>query len=61
LKQRYEELIEKGVEGLYYLPCDGMLGDDANGTVDGVHPTDLGFFRMAHAFEPVLREILGEK
>ena len=27
-------------------------------TVDGVHPTDIGFLRMADALEPVLREML---
>jgi len=26
--------------------------------VDGTHPTDLGFMRMADALEPVLREAL---
>jgi len=28
-------------------------------TVDGGHPTDLGFLRMADALEPRFREILG--
>ena len=27
-------------------------------TVDGAHPTDIGFLRMADALEPLLREIL---
>ena len=28
-------------------------------TVDGCHPNDIGFLRMADAMEPVLREMLG--
>ena len=34
------------------------IGDDAEGTVDASHPTDLGFMRQADAFEPVLRAVL---
>ena len=43
---------------LYYIPGDGMLGDDAEGATDGSHPSDLGFMRQADAFEPVLRQAL---
>ena len=37
---------------------DFLLGADNEGTVDSSHPTDLGFFRQADAFEQVLRPIL---
>lgn len=60
LKERYETLLKEKVSGLYYLPCDDLLGDDNLGTVDGTHPTDVGFLRQADAMEPVLRKILGE-
>ena len=46
------------VEGLYRLYGKGQLACRENGTVDGVHPTDLGFLTMAEAYEPVLAEIL---
>jgi hypothetical protein len=36
-----------------------LLGDDNEGTVDSSHPTDLGYFRQAEAFEAALRPILG--
>ena len=43
--------------------CDGsaLLGDEdfEECTVDGSHPTDLGFHRMARNLEPVIRGILG--
>ena len=35
-----------------------LLGDDGEGTVDGSHPTDLGFTRQAAEFERVLRPVL---
>lgn len=58
LKKEFALLKEAGVKGLYYLAGEKLLGDDNEGTVDSSHPTDLGFFRQADAFEPVLREIL---
>lgn len=41
--------------------CDGMvlLGDDyGDCTVDGGHPTDLGFQRMAKSLDPVFRTLM---
>lgn len=60
LKREFDRLVADGVPGLTYLPGDPQLGDDTEGTVDGSHPTDLGFFRMADVFEPVLRSVLSE-
>jgi hypothetical protein len=61
LKKAYESLTSAGVKNLHYLPGDGLLGDDGEGTVDGSHPTDLGFMRQADAFEKVLRPLLTDK
>ncbi|MGQ9807029.1 MAG: SGNH/GDSL hydrolase family protein [Armatimonadota bacterium] len=36
-----------------------LLGEDCEDTVDGVHPTDLGFHRLADALEPAIRKALG--
>lgn len=47
-----------GMTGLYRVPCADLLGDDGEATVDGVHPTDVGFLRMASAIAPVLRVLL---
>lgn len=60
LRRSYDRLVGSGVEGLTYLPGDPQLGEDGDGTVDGSHPTDLGFARMADAFEPALRPLLVE-
>ncbi len=65
LKSAYDRLIASGVKNLHYLPGEAQLGEDGEGTVDGSHPTDLGFFRMAEAFgtvlEPILREPAGPR
>jgi len=58
LRRAYEELVGEGVGGLYYVPGEALLGSDGEATVDGTHPTDLGFMRMADALEPVLRRLL---
>jgi hypothetical protein len=59
LKAAYEELKKEGQAKLYYIPGDHLYGDDADGATDGSHASDLGFFRQADIFEPVLREALG--
>jgi len=58
LRKAYENLIAAGVEKLYYLEGDGLLGDDGEGATDGSHPSDLGFQRYADVYEPILRKIL---
>ncbi|MSS71416.1 MAG: hypothetical protein EXS64_07995 [Candidatus Latescibacteria bacterium] len=60
LRQAYENLTAGGGRNLHYLHGDHLLKDDGEGTVDGSHPTDLGFSQMADAFEVALRPILGD-
>jgi lysophospholipase L1-like esterase len=58
LRQASQQMIEAGINGVLYLPCENLLGHDEEATVDGTHPTDLGFMRMAEALEPMLRQAL---
>ncbi|NLN92217.1 MAG: hypothetical protein GX130_02775 [Candidatus Hydrogenedens sp.] len=61
LQESYGTLLgSEYISDLYYLPGNKLLGGDGEATVDGVHPTDLGFQRMADALEPVLRSFLPE-
>lgn len=53
----YAKLLRDKVGGLAYLKADTLLGDDGEATIDGSHPTDLGFMRQADAFEKVLRTL----
>jgi hypothetical protein len=58
LRKAYDRLKAAGVEGVYYLRGDKLLGDDGEATVDGSHPTDLGFLRQAEAFVQALAPLL---
>lgn len=60
LRSAWEKLTSEGVTGLHYLKGDQLLGDDGEGAVDGSHPTDLGFFRQAEAFQAALKPLLGK-
>lgn len=57
-RQAYNNLVNDGVTGLSYVPGDSLLGQDGEDTVDGSHPTDLGFFRQANTLERVLRPLV---
>lgn len=58
LREAYATLQKDKVPHLAYLKADDLLGHDGEGTVDGSHPTDLGFTRQAAEFERVLRPLL---
>jgi lysophospholipase L1-like esterase len=57
LQKIFAELQPKD-KNLHYLAGDGQLGADGEDTVDGSHPTDLGFLRMADEFGKVLAPLV---
>jgi len=58
LKAAYERLQKGGVAGLSYIEGADLLGSDGEGTVDGSHPSDLGFMRQAEIFSRTLAPLL---
>ena len=59
IRQTYENAKANGDQNVYFISGEELMavaGDE--GLVDGCHPTDLGFFSMATAIEPILRSIL---
>jgi lysophospholipase L1-like esterase len=57
-KNLVEERRTNGDKNIYFLDGSTVLGDDYfECTVDGVHPTDLGSFRIAEALYPVILNI----
>lgn len=58
LRQCYSELRAAGFRDLYYIEGDDLLGNDSEGTADGSHPSDLGFWRQAKVFEPIIKQAL---
>jgi GDSL-like Lipase/Acylhydrolase family/N-terminus of Esterase_SGNH_hydro-type len=53
----YAKMQRDKVPYLYYLKADNLLGQDGEATIDGSHPTDLGFMRQATEFQRALRKI----
>jgi GDSL-like Lipase/Acylhydrolase family/N-terminus of Esterase_SGNH_hydro-type len=58
LRRAFENLRKSGTAKLYYKKGDGLIGMDHEGTVDGIHPNDIGMMRMADALFPVLKKLL---
>lgn len=54
-----ERLKQEGDAHIHFYDGSRLLGDDfSECSVDGGHPTDLGFYRMAHTLEPTIRELV---
>lgn len=51
--------ISRTDPNVYLVESAGLLGNDSEATVDGTHPNDLGFMRIADHIEPVLNKALG--
>ena len=46
-KNEYAKILEKGFQNIFYIEDMPSFSIDNEGTVDGVHLTDLGFLRYA--------------
>ena len=58
-RQLVEQMRRKGDRHIHFIDGLTLLGADGEEcTVDGVHATDLGFFRIAGVLEPVIRRLL---
>lgn len=53
-----QTLQAEGVKGLITIPGTDLIGDDGEGTVDGVHLSDLGMLRQAQALLPVVKRAI---
>jgi lysophospholipase L1-like esterase len=58
LRKLYEKLKAAGDTNIYFVPTAQLLGADGEDTVDGTHPTDLGFLRMAQNIAPIVKQAL---
>ena len=57
-RKNYERLKAENPNGLYYVPTDGLVGPDMEGTVDGIHLTDYGFRAYADILEIYIKQAL---
>ena len=58
LEKIYKDSAKEWDGKLYYVKNAKLLGSDGEGTVDGVHPTDMGFVRMADVIGPVIKKAM---
>ena len=59
IKETYDKAISEGDKNVYFLDASTFFPfDHDEHTVDGCHPTDLGFYLMAKGIEPTLRAVL---
>ncbi len=59
IENTYERAKRNGDGNVYFLdPTESMPFDGDEGTVEGCHPTDLGFYFMAKSLYPILKSIL---
>ena len=60
IRSAIDERQNAGDRQVFLLEAEDYLGADfTDGAVDGGHPNDLGFARMAEGMAPRLAEILG--
>lgn len=59
--KNYLKLKAENPKNLYYVDCENLWGPDNEGTVDGIHLTDIGFYWYAQKLEPYLKAILEHK
>ena len=56
--KNYLKLKQDNPNNLYYITCKDLYGPNNEGTVDGIHLTDIGFWWYAQKLEPYLRAVL---
>lgn len=56
-RETHARLAGAGVPGLHYIGGRELFGTDGEASIDGIHPGDLGYMRMADVMEPVLRRL----
>lgn len=60
-KRLFEKLVAAGEKHIYYIGAEGMIGEDGEATVDGIHFTDLGAMRYVEHVLPTIRKSLKKR
>ena len=60
IRQTWRNAVEAGDENVYFVDGESFFGSTDRDlcSVDGCHPNDLGFLRMADVLEPIVRAAL---
>lgn len=62
VRATYQKAMEAGDKNVAFIDGKLLFGEEDRSvcTVDGVHPNDVGFYRMAKVVYPVLKKLLDE-
>ena len=62
IKKSYKKAKSNGDKNVYFINGSKHFGKDCRDAcvVDSCHPNDLGFYRIAKTFEPLLKKLLKE-
>lgn len=62
VRRTYENAVAAGDKHVYMIDGETFFGsaNRESCTIDGCHPSDVGFMRMAEIIYPVLKEIMAE-
>ena len=60
IRKTYINAVNSGDKNVCFIDGSTLMNERIrdNGTVDGTHPTDLGFFSMAEQIAPILKKVL---
>ena len=60
IRSTYENAVKSGDKNVYFVDGETLFGKNDRDacTVDGCHPNDLGFMRMAENIYPTLKKAL---
>jgi hypothetical protein len=60
VRETYENALARGDKNVWFIPGTELIRDEIadDWSVDGIHPTDLGFFSMADAIAPTLEKMI---
>jgi hypothetical protein len=58
LHKVFDTLEKRGDKHIHLISSKGMTGTDGEEAVDGIHLTDLGFFRYAEYLYPKIKSVL---
>ncbi len=58
IREAYNQLKKEHYKNIFYVPATDFMGNDHEGTIDGVHLTDVGFSRIADAIMKVIKRCL---
>ena len=61
IERVFNDLQKEQIPHLYLIKENNFLGTDNEGTIDGVHPNDIGFDRMIRVIQPAILSILNKK